>query len=107
MIRSRSMESPKPLSWWETCVPRHGLTSASKTWCASWNRIFRSLHRLLRTELGARVGSFFLLDRSVCDLGNPYGADAVLFQNSVERSYRFSVVMAEDSAESFAPRDRG
>ncbi len=30
----------------------------------------------------------------------------VLFQNSVERSYRFSVVMAEDSAESFASRDR-
>ena len=30
----------------------------------------------------------------------------VLFQNSVEYSCRFSVVMAEDSAESFASRDR-
>ncbi len=30
----------------------------------------------------------------------------VLFQNSVERSCRLSVVMAEDSAESFASRDR-
>ena len=29
-------------------------------------------------------------------------AELILFQNSVERSCRFSVVMAEDSAESFA-----
>ena len=32
--------------------------------------------------------------------------DRVLFENSVERSCRFSVVMAEDRAESFASRDR-
>ena len=30
----------------------------------------------------------------------------VLFQNSVERSCRFSVVTAEDPAESFASRDQ-